>query len=178
MQCIPEVLRSETGRSLGYDLYVYRSHLEVTRLPTTVREGFAYAATRRPARAMPDRFARKWLQLRCSAYAHNRAFDEQVTSHWLRAIDVVACPVTGLTLTHGELSDSDWSVCRLDPDADYAPGNLAVMSTRARVARGRRSVDEVLQLAQRDTPIDGLLPAEWSRLATLLQRAGVGRSLS
>ncbi len=178
MHSIPEVLRSETGRSLGYDLYVYRSPLEVTRLPATVREGFAYAATRRPARAVPDRFSRKWLQLRCSAYVRNRRFDEQVTSHWLRAIDVVACPVTGLMLTHGELSDTDWAVCRLDPDADYAPGNLAVMSTRARVARGRRSVDEVLRLARRDTPTDGLQPADWSRLAALLQHAGVGGSLS
>ncbi len=169
MHSIPEILHSEAGRSLGYDLYVYRSPLDVTRLPATVREGFAFAATRRPSRAMPDRFARKWLQLRCTAYARNRSFDDRVTPHWLRAIDVVACPVTGLTLTHGERSDTDWSVARLDPDAGFASGNLAVMSTRASKARGRRSVTEVLHLAGLDTPTDGLAPVEWQRLAMLMR---------
>ncbi|CAN5696045.1 hypothetical protein BH11PSE13_BH11PSE13_36340 [soil metagenome] len=168
MHFIPETRRSEAGRSLGYDLYVYRSHLEVAQLDASVREGFAFAETQRPARALPDRFSRKWLQLRCSAYARQRAFDGNVTPELLRAIDVTECPVTRITLTHAALTDTDWSVDRLNNDAGYAANNLAVMSTRANKAKGRRTFDEVLHLARMETQTDGLRPVEWMRLASLM----------
>ena len=165
---MPKVIRSEAGRSLGYDLYVYRSHLEVEKLDASVREGFTLAAARRTVRATPDRFARKWLQLRSSAYARERSFDERVTPQLLHAIDVTECPVTRITLTHGRLTDADWSVDRLNNDGGYAANNLAVMSARANKAKGRRTFDEVLLLARAETPTDGLQPVEWMRLASLM----------
>lgn len=168
MNSFPNDVRSEAGRSLGYDLYVYRSHLEMRQLPVSVREGFAFAESRQPARAMPDRFARKWLQLRCGAYSRDRSFDDRVTPQLLRAIDVGECPVTRVRLTHGALADTDWSVDRLNNEGGYAANNLAVMSTRANQAKGRRAFDEVLQLARRETPTDGLLPVEWMRLASMM----------
>ena len=168
MHSLPESLRSEAGRSLGYDLYVYRSHLEVVQLDASVREGFAFAEARRPARTLPDRYARKWLQLRCSAYARQRSFDDRVTPQLLRAIDVNECPVTRVTLTHAALTDCDWSVDRLNNDAGYAANNLAVMSKRANKAKGRRTFDDVLRLARLETPTDGLQPVEWMRLASMM----------
>ena len=168
MNVIPESLRSEAGRSLGYDLYVYRSHLEVAQQDESVREGFAFAETRRPVRVIPDRFSRKWLQLRCSAYARQRSFDDKVTPDLLRAIDVTECPVTRIALTHAALTDSDWSVDRLNNEAGYAANNLAVMSARANKAKGRRTFEEVLCLARLATATDGLQPVEWMRLASMM----------
>ena len=168
MHCTQHLDRSEAGRSLGYDLYVYRSSLELTRASQSVREGFAHAASRRPARTLPDRFARKWLQLRCNAHARGRAFDAQVTPALLRSLDVVECPITRVTLTHGALIDSDWSVDRLNNDAGYAANNLAVMSTRANAAKGSRTIDQVLQLAGGVAATDGLQPVEWMRMAAMM----------
>ena len=168
MDSIPDVARAEVGRSLGHDLYLYRSHLAVDSLDASVREGFAFAAARRHARVRPDRFARKWLQLRCNAYARGRSFDDKVTPDLLCAIDVIECPVTRIGLTHGSMTDSDWSVDRLNNEAGYAANNLAVMSTRANKAKGQRTFDEVLALARLATPTDGLSPVEWMRLASLM----------
>ncbi|MEJ7688833.1 MAG: hypothetical protein WKG52_18680, partial [Variovorax sp.] len=155
----------EAGRRLGYDLYVYRSRREIDRLPASVREGFDHAAARGPAREAPDRFTRKWLQLRTQAVVRGRSFDEQVTPLLLQKLDVAQCPVTRVALTHGELKDSDWSVDRLNNDGGYAPNNLAVMSTRANKAKGRRSFEEVQHLACLDAPSEGLQPIEWLRMA-------------
>ncbi|RZL45334.1 MAG: hypothetical protein EOP74_01675 [Variovorax sp.] len=168
MDSIPDVARAEVGRSLGHDLYLYRSQLAVDTLDASVREGFAFAAARRPARVRPDRFARKWLQLRCNAYARGRSFDCNVTPELLSAIDLADCPVTRIGLTHGVMTDSDWSVDRLNNEAGYAANNLAVMSTRANKAKGRRTFDEVLALARSATPTHGLSPVEWMRLASMM----------
>lgn len=168
MNPIPNVVHAETGRSLGYDLYVYRGAFDATQSPNSVREGFAQAAAHAPRRKTPDRFGRKWLQLRCNAYARGRAFDERITPAVLQAMDVAECPVTRVALTHGQLLDSDWSVDRLNNDAGYAANNLAVMSVRANKAKGRRGFDEVFALAQAAVATDGLQPAEWLRLAALM----------
>ena len=159
---------AEAGRSLGYDLYVFRGAIDAAQFPSPVREGFAHAAARRLPRQTPDRFGRKWLQLRCNAYARGRAFDERITPAVLQAMDVAECPVTRMTLTHGQLLDSDWSVDRLNNDGGYAANNLCVMSTRANKAKGRRGFDEVLRLSQRPTATDGLEPVEGQRLAALM----------
>jgi hypothetical protein len=43
--------------------------------------------------------------------------------------------VTFEPLTHGECSDTDWSIDRLVNDGAYADGNLVVMSTKANKAK-------------------------------------------
>ena len=57
----------------------------------------------------------------------------------LHRIDVPVCPVSLVTLTHGERADTDWSIDRLNNNGAYAIGNLAVMSRGANTAKGARS---------------------------------------
>lgn len=162
------VERSEAGRNLGHDLYRFRSSIELAPLPAPVREGFAHAAARRLTRTAPDRYARKWLQLRCNAYARGRAFDDRVTPQLLQALDVAECPVTRITLAHGSRTDADWSIDRLNNEAGYAANNLAVMSTRANRAKGRHGIAQVLEFAGSTEPVEGLTPLEWQRMAALM----------
>ena len=117
---------------------------------------------------MPDRFVRKWLQLRLNAQRRGRIVTPDVTPDLLRRIDVAVCPVSRIPLTHGELAASDWSVDRLNNDGAYAANNLAVMSTGVNRAKGDRSFEEVRALAEADGASGGLLPVEWSRLAALM----------
>ena len=158
----------EAGRRLGHDLFLYRRTLDEDRVAPSVREGFAEARLRRVSTSSPDRFVRKWLQLRLSAQRRGRVITEDVTPELLRCIDVGTCPVTRCQLTHGELGGADWSVDRLNNDGAYAANNLAVMSTRANRVKGDRSFDAILALSQRSGPTDGLAPVEWSRLAALM----------
>lgn len=171
---IHEVLdHVEVGRALGHDLY-HRSHLPMQDAwPLPVREGFAAAHARAAAgafgrREVADRFGRKWLQLRLGAWRRGRIVGADVTPSLLRRIDVAMCPVTRLVLTHGECSDSDASVDRLNNDGAYAANNLAVMSARANRAKGAKCYDEVFALSRRDAATEGLEPLQWLRLASLM----------
>lgn len=178
MLSIHELEFSEAGRRLGYDMFRYRRTrcsrpwlhrpLRPERLSASICEGMAHAAAKGVWPEPTDRFVRKWLQLRLSAHQRGRAFDDAVTPGLIRAIDVAICPVLRLTLTHGEQKDTDWSVDRLNNDGAYAANNLAVMSRRANQAKGSRSFEEVLALADGSSRNDGLLPIEWLRLASLM----------
>lgn len=158
----------EAGRQLGHDLYVGSRLPRHEGWPAAVREGFDAAAFDGLPRSTPDRFHRKWLQLRLSACRRGRVVGDDVTPALLRELDVTHCPVTREALTHGERADTDWSVDRLHNDAAYAASNLAVMSARANRAKGARSFEQVLALSRLDAPTDGLSPAQWLRLAVLM----------
>lgn len=158
----------EAGRRLGHDLFQYRRTIDKHRIAPSVQEGFAEARLRRVSTREPDRFVRKWLQLRLSAQRRGRVVTDDVTPELLRDIDVQICPVTRCQLTHGELGGADWSVDRLNNDGAYAANNLAVMSTRANRVKGDRSFDDVLILSRSSEPTDGLSTVEWSRMAALM----------
>jgi len=115
-----------------------------------------------------DRFVRKWLLLRWGAWRRGRVFSEEVTPEYLAFIDVPTCPLLGIDLTHGTLTDSDWSIDRINNDGAYARGNLAVMSTGANRAKGSLSFSEVLQRAHGKEAIEGLKPIHWLRMASLM----------
>ena len=159
---------AEVGRRLGHDLYRKSISPAAQAWPASVLEGFCHAQSQHVARQRPDRYTRKWLQLRLSAYRRERVVDECITPDFLRRIDVERCPVTRVVLTHGECSDSDWSVDRLNNDGAYAANNLAVMSTRANSAKGARSYSHVFALSERPAASGGLEPVEWLRLAALM----------
>lgn len=172
---------NEVGRALGHDLYLYfyrcRSHDEPDphdrqprprAWPPSVAEGFEQARARGLKRQAPDRFERKWLQLRMGALERGRVVAPDVTPALLREIDVAHCPVTRVALTHGERLDSDWSIDRLNNEGAYARNNLAVMSTRANRAKGALDYEAVHGRAQRHGATDGLSPLEWLRLAALM----------
>ena len=160
--------QAETGRRLGFDLYAYTYYPPGAAWPEALHEGFALARQRGTRRGMADRFTRKWLQLRLNAYRRDRHVDTAVTPDFLRKIDIACCPVTRTRLTFGEHLPSDWSIDRLNNDGAYAPRNLAVISTRANLAKGDRSYAAVYALSQRPIATDGLTPGEWLRLAVLM----------
>lgn len=172
--------RGDTGFELGWD---YAHHGTVP--PTEhlhplspVRQGWEAGRETFGRRTLqPNRFVRKWLQLRLNAWQRGRVFEvQQVNPAFLRQIDVAVCPVTREELTHGTGELSDASVDRVFNDAAYAAGNLAVMSTRANRAKAAYGVDdamafvrqiEVVKLGQ----IDGLNAEHWARIAVLMSFA-------
>lgn len=156
-----------TGFAIGWDYGAHRLQ-PPEGAPEAVRQGHAAALAHFPVARDHDRFVRKWLLLRHNAWLRGRLVDEAVTSAYLRSIDVGRCPVTLERLTHATGTDSDWSVDRLNNDAGYAPGNLAVISTRANRAKGTKRFAEVSALAALQSPAEGLDPKAWSRLASLM----------
>ncbi len=117
-----------------------------------------------------DRFVRKWLQLRLNAYFRGKLFSDEITPDLLKSIDAEYCPITGIKLTHATGKDSDWSIDRVSNDFDYIPTNLIVMSTRANKAKGNKSADRIIQIAESlNDQSEGLNTDEWNRMAELVR---------
>jgi hypothetical protein len=116
-----------------------------------------------------SRRVRLWLALRLHAWLCNRAFEPtEVTPHYLGQIEVGICPVTRRALVQAETS-----VDRVNNQAGYAAGNLAMLSVQANRAKGTLGWDEALRQAQRADSaeggqLDGLDAAAWARLAVLI----------
>lgn len=162
---------AETGRQLGHDFYRCSRLHPANEWPPSVTEGFLHAQAQHTARQVPDRFQRKWLQLRLGAYQRGRYVDAQVTPALLSDIDVATCPVLRIPLTHGERLGSDWSVDRLNNDGAYARSNLAVMCRTANAAKGQKTFADVYALSglpDGDAALEALTPAQWLRLASLM----------
>lgn len=121
-----------------------------------------------------SRHVRLWLQLRGQAWRGGIAFETlQVTPHYLSQIETGTCPVTREAL--GGASDTATApvVERLNGEAGFAAGHLAVISRAASAARAGCSAAEALAIARRLELGDaqefrGLDPQAWRRLATLL----------
>jgi hypothetical protein len=119
-----------------------------------------------------QRCTRQWLTLRTQAWRRGVVFESQlVTAHYLAQLHVDHCPVTRLPLG-GALGQADAAVVeRLNPQAGYAAGNLAVMSQSAAQARADVDVLEALRRANRAqataAPVQGFSAAAWWRLAAL-----------
>jgi hypothetical protein len=119
-----------------------------------------------------QRCTRLWLALRTQAWRRGLVFESQVvTANHLAQLHVNRCPVTRLPLG-GAAGQPDAAVVeRLNPQAGYAAGNLAVMSERA--AQTRADVD-VLEATRRahlaqlvGEPVHGLPAGAWWRVAAL-----------
>ncbi|OYD77429.1 UNVERIFIED_ORG: hypothetical protein BDU10_2531 [Burkholderia sp. CF145] len=159
---------AEIGRALGWDLAYYGWDPRDD-APADVIEGHTagkahFGSRRKP----PDRFERKWLQLRQNALRRGRVVDEGVTADYIRLIDHPICPVTLCEMTHGVRLDTDWSVDRVHNDGAYADGNLVIMSVRANSAKASKTYAEVEALANGRTEADGLSSDEWSRLRCIM----------
>lgn len=121
---------------------------------------------------------RQWLALWLQAWLRGAAFEDlQVTPHLMKQIATTQCPVTGERLTQSTGHPSDAVVERLNAQAAYAAGNLAMMSRRAQVARAGRDAQAALQAAREaealpaDEALEGLTAAQWLRLAVLISFA-------
>ncbi len=171
---------TDTGFELGWDYAHYGTVPPADHLHplSPVRHGWEAGRNNFGLRTLqPNRFTRKWLQLRLNAWMRGRMFEgQQVNPAFLRQIDVAVCPVTREVLTHGTGELSDASVDRVFNDAAYAAGNLAVMSTRANRAKSAYGVADAMAfvqqiergpLDQRTGQIDGLSAEHWARIAVL-----------
>ena len=95
---------SDPGLEVGWDLAHYRLVPLVEELLSgnPVRDGWEAGQSvfgMRTLRATPH--VKKWRQLRLGSWMRGEAFElVQVTPNLLQRIDVPACPITGLALTH------------------------------------------------------------------------------
>jgi hypothetical protein len=118
------------------------------------------------------RHTRQWLALRTLAWRQGVTFETQaVSAHYLAQIHADHCPVTRLPLG-GTVGQPDAAVVeRLNVQAGYAAGNLAVMSHTAVSARDGVDVLEAMRRASRaqmlQADVHGLPAAAWWRLAAL-----------
>jgi len=119
-----------------------------------------------------QRATRQWLQLRLLAWRRGIAFEcQQVTAHYLAQIHVASCPALRLPLGGPPAEASAAVVERLNPEAGYAAGNLAVLSLQAALAREgvdlRAAVRHAHRAACSGEPVAGLDTGSWWRLAAL-----------
>lgn len=184
METITQYLTTETsapaaGRQAhllnpreGFDIgWCYASYGLVPPAATeaAVQEGFRAGLTHfGPRTPRNDRFVRKYLQLRLSAWHRGRIFDPGLSPEYLNRITPTHCPVTRQELTVATGTGTDWSVDRIINDGGYAPGNLVVMSTRANLAKDSMSYGEILQMTKFPKAQFGLQPIEWARLAAIV----------
>lgn len=120
---------------------------------------------RQPEKLSP--FARKLLYLRHNALRRRLIVSPMLTSSYLQSIFTAICPVSLKPLI-ATGSNTNWSVDRLVNEGAYAPGNIIFLEKRINCAKSSRSFSEVLDIAQRNEVVDGVTPAEWQRLATLM----------
>jgi len=169
-----------TGFEIGWDHAQHRLVPPVAHLQagSPLRRGWEAGCAAfgvRTRRATPA--VRKWLQLRVNAWLRGRAFEGvQVTPALLRRIEVDVCPILRTPLAHATGSGSDASVDRVNNDAGYAAGNLALVSVRANAAKASYAWDDAMRFVRQIEAgqlgtIDGLDAAQWARLAVLMSFA-------
>lgn len=116
------------------------------------------------------RTVRQWLQLRLAAWQRGEAFDElQVTPHHLAEIEVRHCPVRRMVL--GGTGADAATVVRLNPEAGWVAGNLAMVSAAAADLLATTPVALAVRLARQaeatGEPAEGQPAALWWRVAAL-----------
>jgi hypothetical protein len=165
---------SEIAFDIGWDFARFGRFLDAATRDIDIRAGFAAGHEHfRVPQHVPDRYISKWLQLRLNAFKRRRLLNPEVTPEYLKRIDCPTCPITLVTLTHGTLRDSDWSVDRINNDGAYAAGNLMIMSVKANRAKGSKHYLEVARIAESEAnaPTDSLCAPEWARLACVMAGA-------
>ena len=112
-----------------------------------------------------------WLELRLTAWQAGHCVETvQVTPNYLAQIEATHCPITREPLHAGPGPADSTTIARVRADAGYAAGNLAALGLRAAQARAGHDHRDALALAARcgaEGSIDGLVGAEWERLAAL-----------
>lgn len=159
---------AEIGHKLGWDLAHYgwepKEDAEVDVIEGH-KAGKAHFGSRRKT---PDRFERKWLQLRQSAIRRGRVVDESVAPEFIASIDHPICPVTLVEMTHSTRQDTDWSVDRVNNEGAYSDGNLVVMSVRANRAKGSKTYQAVESILSGQSEDLSLGKEEWARLRCIM----------
>ncbi|MFQ5634369.1 MAG: hypothetical protein ACE5G3_03435 [Gammaproteobacteria bacterium] len=168
--------RELTAFELGYDLAM-RGRDVPEDASKALCDGYRTGRRQYPFPRKANRYIHKWLQIRLNALRRGKRVDTNITPGYLERIDLEHCPVTGERLTRSTGRGSDWSIDRCDNRRGYVPGNLVVMSTRANIAKSDLTFRQILANGQRDEPTEGLLPADWQRMALVVapaERAALG----
>ena len=129
-----------TGFEIGWDHAHHRLTPPLRHLHdhNPVRQGWAAGRAAFGARTLSSSgTVRQWLALRLEAWEFGQVFEGvQVNASFLARIAADECPVSRQPLTlcaarTGDTADASQArVCRLNPQAAYAAGNLAVLSQR------------------------------------------------
>jgi hypothetical protein len=133
----------------------------------------AFRSEKNKTSRVPDRYIRKWLQIRYGALRRGKQFASDVTPTYIEQITPASglCPVTNLPFTYSQEQPTDWSVDRANNARGYVRGNILIISRGTNAAKGNRSIDEIRLLASGVGVSDGLTPAQWARLAQLVEPA-------
>jgi hypothetical protein len=121
----------------------------------------------------PDKFTRKWLQIRFGAITRGKQFSLDISPEYIEKITPASgkCPVTELPLTYGTGEPTDWSVDRANNDRGYVRGNILIMSQAANAAKGNKALDTIEVLAGHDESTEGMTPSQWGKMAQLIEPA-------
>ena len=150
-----------TGFEIGWDHAHHRLIPPLRHLHdhNPVRQGWAAGRAAFGNRTLATTGAvRQWLALRLEAWQHGQSFEGvQVNASFLARIAADECPVSRQPLTlcaarTGDAVDANQArVCRLNPEAAYAAGNLAVLSQRVADAQStaRQAGDDPLSADER-----------------------------
>lgn len=169
----------DAGFQIGWD----HAHHGLVPPPGLLLEGTPVGQGWRAGRAVfggrtlaATRHVRQWLALRTQAWRRGIAFETvQVTAHYLGQIETAHCPVTRSPL--GGCHATAPVVERLNANAGYAAGNLALLSAAAADAKADfGDTREALARAARieagiESPPEGLSVADCCRLAVLMSFA-------
>lgn len=142
-----------------------------------MERGYVHGSSRPPNHA--DSYLRKLLNLRRSAFARGIPVSSALTTVFLRQVTVTVCPVSGHALTQGTMTDTDWSLDRLENSLGYVPGNVCFVSTRVNRLKGTDDfspiADEAKRILLQEGPAgfaldvgNGLTVIEALRLAALM----------
>lgn len=158
---------------LGWDFATFGVHV-----PPDANKSFcdgyrAFGSEKNKTSHSPDKYVRKWLQIRFGALRRGKPFASDVTPEYIEQITPASerCPVTNEPFTYSQEEPTDWSVDRANNQRGYVRGNILIISRAVNAAKNDRSLDEIRALASNTTAIDGLTPAEWHRLAQLIEPA-------
>jgi hypothetical protein len=183
---------AKIGFNIGWDYYSYDmnipNYLLTNKDVKPILDGFNEARSRKVKQIQTDRFVKKWLLLRVNAWRRNRHFDDSVTPDFIKIIDATHCPVTGDRLTHSTEYYTNWSVDRVNNDASYAIGNIIVVSSRANIAKGNYTHQQIINFAynenanipkyadKRNKELQPLSRIEWARWALICSHAPIAES--
>lgn len=171
----PDIGCDRTGFQLGWD----HAHHGLVPLPGLLLPGTPVCQGWMAGRAVfggrtlsASRAVRQWLGLRLQAWRHSDGFDDMlVTANYVGQLHAERCPVMRQPLGGAAGSALAGALTRLNPQADYAAGNLATVSQQAAQLLASVSVLQAMRQARRAEraaiPVQGLDAAAWWRLATL-----------
>ncbi len=175
----PQRPEDATGFQIGWD---HAQHGLVPG-PELLLAGTAVGQGWRAARAVLGRrppastvALRQWLALRCTAWQQGADFDiDGLTPAALARLQTLHCPVRRQPLGGAPTGDDAPQAVRLNRSAGYRPGNLVILSRAAAAAAQDCSVSQALRQARaaeaNGLAVQGLMDAQWRRLAVLLSFA-------